>query len=128
MSLPMRLPRLASRLLLAKPGDPYYHFGANAAASIPVIQHSNVGASREYAHGTIQGKSFGNLRSTVCLLPKLSEILVITHDSRRLRLSLLPLRVRFRCRSGPNHRLAFTGSCATALDGVSGRNHLPRTR
>ena len=78
MSLPMPLPRLASRLLLAKPGDPYYHFGANAAASIPVIQHSNVGASREYAHGTIQGKSFGNLRSTVCLLPKLSEILLIT--------------------------------------------------
>src|SRR5215469_13242898 len=50
MSLPMPLPRLPSRLLLAEPGDPYYHFGANAAAaSIPVIQHSNVGGSREYA-------------------------------------------------------------------------------
>src|SRR5215472_1651024 len=45
--------------------------------------------------------SFGNLRSTVCLLPKLSEILLITTREDYGSACFL-LRVSFRCRSGPN--------------------------
>lgn len=102
MSLPMPLPRLASLLLLAKLGDRRYHFGANAAAaSIPVIQHSNVGGSREFALGTMQGEGFDNSRSTVCLVPKLSESPLITTREDYGSACFL-LRVSFRCRSGPN--------------------------